>query len=100
MAPQRSPSLPDVPTMAEAGFGDLESYTWLCFVAPKGTPKPVVDKLNESVNKILAQPAFRERLVQMGVQPMGGSPAEFASFMDSEIKKWGEVVRKSGVVID
>lgn len=100
MAPQRSPSLPDVPTMAEAGFPDLESYTWLCFVAPKGTPKAVVDRLNAAVNKLLVQPAFRERLVQMGVQPMGGTPAEFAGFMDTEIKKWGDVVRRSGVVID
>lgn len=100
MAPKRSPALPDVPTMAEAGFPNIESYTWLCFVAPKGTPKAVVDSLNGAVNKILAQPALRERLAGMGVEPMGGTPAEFATFRDSEIKKWGEVVRRAGVTID
>ena len=50
--------------------------------------------------KILAQPAFRERLAGMGVEPMGGTPAEFATFLDAEIKKWGEVVRGAGVVIE
>ena len=100
MAPKRSVALPDVPTMAEAGFPKIESTTWLCFAAPKGTPKAVVDSLNGAVNKILAQPAFRERLAGMGVEPMGGTPAEFATFLDAEIKKWGEVVRGAGVVIE
>lgn len=100
MAPRRTSTLPEVPTMAEAGFADLESSTWLCFVAPKGTPKVVVERLNEAVNKLLAQPDFRDRIVKMGVEPMGGTPAEFARFMDTEIKKWGEVVRRSGAVVD
>ena len=100
MAPKRSAALPEVPTMAEAGFPNIESTTWLCFAAPKGTPKTVVDSLNGAVNKILAQPAFRERLAGMGVEPMGGTPAHFASFLDAEIKKWGEVVRGAGVVIE
>ncbi|MBE7418468.1 MAG: tripartite tricarboxylate transporter substrate binding protein [Ideonella sp.] len=100
MASKRSPTLPDVPTMAEAGFPDLESSTWLAFVAPKGTPKAVVDRLNEAVNKLLAQPEFRERVVRMGVEPMGGTSVEFTRFLDTEIKKWGEVVRRSGAVVD
>lgn len=100
MAPKRSSVLPDVPTMAEAGFPNLESYTWLCFSAPKGTPPAVVERFNGAVNNVLAQPVFRERLAAMGVEPMGGMPAQFASFMDAEIKKWGEVVRRAGVVIE
>jgi len=100
MSPRRSPILPDVPTMAEAGFSDLESYTWLCIMAPKGTPKAVVDRLNEGVNKLLAQPAFRERLVAMGVEPMGGTAAEFSTFLDSEIKKWGEVVKAAQISVE
>lgn len=100
MAPKRSSVLPDVPTMAEAGFPNLESYTWLCFSAPKGTPPAVVERFNGAVNNVLAQPVFRERLAAMGVEPMGGTPAQFASFMDAEIKKWGEVVRRAGVVIE
>ena len=86
--------------MAEAGFPNIESTTWLCFAAPKGTPKAVVDSLNGAVNKFLAQPAFRERLAGMGVEPMGGTPEQFATFLDAEIKKWGEVVRNAGVVIE
>ena len=100
MSPRRSPILPDVPTMAEAGYPGLESYTWLCIVAPKGTPKAVVDRLNEGVNKLLAQPAFRERLIAMGVEPMGGTAAEFSVFLDAEIKKWGEVVKNANIAVE
>jgi len=100
MSPRRSPVLPDVPTMAEAGYPGLESYTWLCIVAPKGTPKAVVDRLNEGVNKLLAQPAFRERLIAMGVEPMGGTAAEFSVFLDAEIKKWGEVVKNANISVE
>jgi tripartite-type tricarboxylate transporter receptor subunit TctC len=100
MSPRRQATLPDVPTMAEAGFPGLESYTWLCLMAPKRTPKAVVDRINEAVNKLLAQPAFRDRLVAMGVEPMGGTPAEFASFLDLEIKKWGEVVRGAKISVE
>lgn len=100
MSPRRSPTLPDVPTMAEAGFPGMESYTWLAFMAPKGTPKAVVDSMNEAVNKLLGQPAFRERLIAMGVEPMGGTPAEFSAFLDLEIKKWGEVVRGAHISVD
>ncbi|SFC59609.1 Tripartite-type tricarboxylate transporter, receptor component TctC [Polaromonas sp. OV174] len=100
MSPRRSPTLPDVPTMAEAGFPGMESYTWLCLMAPKGTPKAIIDRMNEAVNKLLAQPAFRERLIAMGVEPMGGTPAEFSTFLDSEIKKWGDVVRSAHISVD
>ena len=100
MSSRRSPILPDVPTMAEAGYPGLESYTWLCLMAPKGTPKAVIDRLNEGVNKLLAQPAFRDRLVAMGVEPMGGTSAEFSVFLESEIRKWGEVVKRANIVVE
>lgn len=100
MSPRRSPILPDVPTMAEAGYPGLESYTWLCLMAPKGTPKAVIDRLNEGVNKLLAQPAFRDRLIAMGVEPMGGTPAEFSVFLESEIRKWGDVVKRANIVVE
>ena len=100
MSSRRSPILPDVPTMAEAGYPGLESYTWLCLMAPKGTPKAVIDRLNEGVNKLLAQPAFRDRLIAMGVEPMGGTPAEFSVFLESEIRKWGDVVKRANIVIE
>ncbi|WP_038108327.1 tripartite tricarboxylate transporter substrate binding protein [Variovorax paradoxus] len=100
MAAQRSPMLPDVPTMAEAGFPALESNTWLCLVAPRGTPREIVQRMNEAVNKVLAQPSVRERIAQLGAQPLGGTPAEFASYLDSEMKKWGAVVRKTGLSVE
>nr|WP_232533230.1 MULTISPECIES: tripartite tricarboxylate transporter substrate binding protein [Ramlibacter] len=100
MSPRRQPTLPDVPTMTEAGFPGLESYTWLCLMAPKRTPSAVIERLNDGVNKLLAQPAFRERLVAMGVEPMGGTPAEFSAFLDSEIKKWGDVVRTANITVN
>ena len=100
MSSRRSPILPDVPTMAEAGYPGLESYTWLCLMAPKGTPKAVIDRLNEGVNKLLAQPAFRDRLVAMGGEPMGGTSAEFSVFLESEIRKWGEVVKRANIVVE
>ncbi len=100
MSARRSPILPDVPTMAEAGYPGLESSTWLCLMAPKGTPKAVIDRLNEGVNKLLAQPAFRERLIAMGVEPMGGTATEFSLFLDSEIRKWGEVVKRANIAVE
>lgn len=98
MSAERSPRLPDVPTMAEAGFPGMESSTWLCMMAPKGTPVEVVQRLNEEVNKLLTQQAFRERLIAMGIQPMGGSVSEFATFLDTEIQKWGAVVKAANIV--
>jgi tripartite-type tricarboxylate transporter receptor subunit TctC len=56
--------------------------------------------MNEAVNKVLAQPSVRERIAQLGAQPLGGTPAEFASYLDSEMKKWGAVVRKTGLSVE
>lgn len=100
MSANRSPRLPDVPTMAEAGFPGLESSTWLCMMAPKGTPSEIVNQLNAEVNKLLQQPAFRERIIAMGIEPMGGSVAEFSSFLDTEIQKWGDVVKAAKISVE
>ena len=100
MAGRRSPSLPDVPTMAEAGYPGLESSTWLAFMAPKGTPPAITARMNAAVNALLARPAFRARLTEMGVEPKGSTQSEFAGFLASEIRKWGDVVRHAGIVVD
>jgi tripartite-type tricarboxylate transporter receptor subunit TctC len=89
-----------VPTTAEAGLAGLESSAWFGLLAPKGTPKSVVMKLNAEVNRLLAEPAFRKRLMDIGVEPLGGTPEQFTKYLDSEIKKWGAVVKVSGARID
>lgn len=100
MADKRSAVLPDVPTTKELGYPALASETWIGLLAPKGTPQEIVRKINTTVNAALANPAFRNKLISMGYTPMGGTGAEFASYMDSEIKKWAEVVKFSGAKID
>jgi tripartite-type tricarboxylate transporter receptor subunit TctC len=99
-SPRRSTALPDVPTAAEAGLKGLESSAWFGVMAPKGTPQPIMAKLNQDINKLLSEPAFRKRLIDIGVEPMGGTPQDFAKYLDVELKKWGEVVRVSGAKID
>lgn len=100
MADKRSAVLPEVPSTKELGFAQLASETWIGLLAPKGTPPEIVHKVNETMNAALAQPAFREKLISMGYTPMGGTSAHFAQYMDSEIKKWAEVVKFSGAKID
>jgi tripartite-type tricarboxylate transporter receptor subunit TctC len=99
LAPQRSPVLPDVPTMKELGL-PIESQTWFAFMLPKGTPIDVVRKLNEATNKVLNDPATRQRLMAMGLEPAGGSPEVLSKHLASEIRKWAEVVKYSGATVE
>ena len=99
-APKRSSALPNVPTAAEAGLKGFESSAWFGILAPKGTPKPIVAQINRDINEILVEPAFNKRLIEMGVEPMGGSVADFERYLAAEMKKWGEVVRVSGARLD
>jgi len=100
MADKRSAVLPDVPTTKELGYPALASETWMGLLAPKGTSKEITTRINAAVNAALADPNFRTRLVGMGYTPMGGTSGDFAGYMDSEIKKWMEVVKFSGAKID
>jgi len=100
LSPKRSSTLPDVPTTAEAGIPGLESSAWFGILTPKGAPKPVILKLNKEINKLLNEPAFRKRIVDIGVEPLGGTPEQFAKYLDAEIRKWAKVVQVSGAKID
>ena len=100
LSPKRSSTLPDVPTTAEAGIPGLESSAWFGILSPKGAPKPVILKLNREINKLLNEPAFRKRIVDIGVEPLGGTPEQFAQYLDAEIRKWAKVVQVSGAKID
>jgi len=94
---KRSPLAPDLPTMMEAGIAKFEMSSWQAVYAPKGTPKPIVQKLHAEIVKILAQPEVKEKLsVQLGMTIVGSTPEELAAHMAREIPRWAELVRKSG----
>ncbi len=96
---QRSSILPDVPTMRQAGMPNFETSTWggILALAPAGTPKPVVEKLDAEVNKALAAPDVKKRLQDAGIEPAGGSSGQFATFIESETTKWGKVTQDAGI---
>ncbi len=99
MADKRSPALPDVPTTVELGAPKLLSSTWFALLAPKGTPAPIVDKLNAAVNEILKDPAVRKRLADMGATTLGGTSKQAAEHLAAETAKWGNVVRAANIQI-
>jgi tripartite-type tricarboxylate transporter receptor subunit TctC len=100
LAPVRSSVLPDVPTTKEAGMPGLESGTWYTVMAPAGVPKPVIVKVNQEVNKLLADPVFRKRVTEMGLTVMGGTPEDVTVFIGTEAKRWSEVVKVAGIKVD
>lgn len=97
---KRSPALPDVPTMDEEGLKGFDATSWFGLLAPAGTPKDIVAKLNAASVKALASPEMRERLAAQGADPVGNSPEQFAAFIKSEIDKWAKIVKASGARVD
>ncbi len=97
---QRHPQQPDVQTFAEAGYKDINLKSWFGLLAPKGTPKPLVDKLSNDIASAVADPAVQSRLKEMGAEPLGNRHEEFQAFVNSEIERWGSLVQKSGATAD
>ena len=93
---QRSPSLPELPTVAEAALPGFEATTWHGIVVPAKTSEAIVKRINTELNAVLATPETRERLATQGIEPRGGTSADFAAYLKSEIPKWSKVVRDSG----
>ncbi len=93
----RVAALPDVPTLAEAGFPGFNDDTWIGVFLPAGTPVAIVQKLNEAINKSLQNPDMRERLDALAFEPVGGSTQQFAAYVKAEIAKWGKVVREGNI---
>jgi tripartite-type tricarboxylate transporter receptor subunit TctC len=89
--------LPDVPTMAEAGVPGYELVIWFGVVAPAGTPKPVVDRLSREIADVVKQPAFRQRFLESGTEPLASTPEAFAELITSDTRKWTRLLRDSGV---
>lgn len=97
---ERLPWLPDVPTLHESGLPGFEAVAWFGLVAPAGTPDVVIQRLNAESRKILAMPEVQKQLISQGFDIMGGSPDDFRTFLQSEIEKWGKVVRQSGAAVN
>ena len=96
---KRTQVLPDVPTIAEAGVPGYESTIWLGIMAPKGTPKAVVDKLNAEINKAINKPDILAAWSKQGAVPTTMTPAEFGAFLQRDIDKWAKVVQVSGAKV-
>ena len=97
---RRNPLLPEVPTFAELGYPKIAVSLWYGLLAPAGTPRAVVDRLNRETVKALQTAEVRERLLAQGAEPMPGSPEAFASFMQEESAKWAPIVKQAGVKLD
>ncbi|MCX8115942.1 MAG: tripartite tricarboxylate transporter substrate-binding protein, partial [Burkholderiaceae bacterium] len=97
---KRVDDLPNVPTIQELGYPGFDAVTWFGFLAPAGTPKDIVAKLNAEFNKALQQPDLRKKLADQGAEPVGGTPAQFAALIKDDIARWGKVVKESGARID
>ena len=93
----RSELMPDVPTVAEAGVPGYEATIWLGIMAPTGTPKPVVDKLNAEINKVLTRADIKEAWGKQGAVPIVMSPAEFDTYLRGDIEKWAKVIQTAGI---
>jgi tripartite-type tricarboxylate transporter receptor subunit TctC len=97
---ERSAVLPDVPTTAQAGFPEVRVDFWYGLLAPAGTPRPTIDRLNQVLTKILAEPEMRKRLIQLGSTPAPSTPEQFAARIKSELAIYAKVVKASGAKID
>ncbi|ARP95536.1 Bug family tripartite tricarboxylate transporter substrate binding protein [Bordetella genomosp. 13] len=97
---KRSPALPDVPTMAEAGIAGYEASSWFGLLAPAGTPPAIIDKVQRDVARALQQEDVKRQLQAQGAEPSGITPAAFKAFMAQETDKWAKVVRQSGAKVD
>ena len=96
---KRSAVLPDVPTVSEAGVPGYEATIWLGIMAPTGTPKEIVDRLNAEIGKIIAKPAIREAWAKQGAVPMTMTPAQFDTYLKGDIDKWAKVIQQAGIKV-
>ena len=92
---ERSPSFPDVPTVAESGLPGYEAENWYALLAPAGTPPAIVDRLNRELKKILGSPDFVKEIAKEGGRTVGDSPAEFAKFLSIDVPRWQQIVREA-----
>jgi tripartite-type tricarboxylate transporter receptor subunit TctC len=94
---QRSPQIPELPTMEELGYPGFDATAWFGLMAPAGTPRPIIDKLHAETVKVLAQPEVRARLEGMGLQLVGNTPEQFVEIVKNELPMWGKVLKGAGI---
>lgn len=94
---KRSPTVPDLPTMAEAGVPGFEITAWFGFMAPRGTPQAIIDKVHADVARIVASADVRERILAQASEPVGNTPEEYAAFINAEIVKWRAVIKQANM---
>jgi tripartite-type tricarboxylate transporter receptor subunit TctC len=96
----RSPGFPDLPTIAEAGVAGYSAPTWAGVIAPKRLPPPVLEKLNAAINRAIRSQGVRQFYANVGDEPAGGSPEEFAALIAADSQKWGEVIKRAGIRLE
>ena len=94
---QRSPAMPDIPTVSESAMPDFRAVVWFGLLAPAETPRPIVDKLNAEIVRVLRLPEFKQKLAEQGAEAVPSSPEEFSAHIQAEIAKWAQVIKTSGV---
>ena len=96
----RSPSLPDVPTLAESGLPGYSAYVWMGLLAPKGTPQPIIDRLNRELKAVLATPEVSGFMNEAGIEMVGSTPAEMDAYFREERNRWARIVKETGATVD
>lgn len=97
---RRSPALPEVPTTREAGFPAVDAVAWFGIQAPASMPRPVIEQLAAEIQAVVRDPAVRAKIEEQGAEPVGDTPAQFQAYIDREITRWAEVIRKANVTVD
>lgn len=97
---ERSPQMPDLPTVAEQGFPGFEAISWFGLLAPAGTPKAIIDKVHQSALKVLEDPASKERFTQLGLATVGNTPDEMAASIRSDLAKWKKVITDAKITVN
>ena len=97
---QRNPLVPELPTLAESGLPGYEISEWFGILAPKGTPEPIITRVHDELEKILATPAMAEKLAQQGFMPVSNSPAEFSQLIRDDLAKWEKVIKQANIRLD
>ena len=97
---KRWSGMPDLPTVAEAGYAGFDSFAWIAFFAPAATPRAIVERLNAAINRAQQMPEIRERFAEQGMEPGSGTPDEFAAFLKSNFELWDRLIKAQRIEID
>jgi len=98
--PRRSPELPEIPTVAESGLPGFDVTSWYGIVVRAGTPPAIIDKIQRDMAEALRDPGVKAKLASLGLDPVGDTPAEFAKVIQSESRKWGDIVKRANIHVE